>query len=181
MRFVRSCQSLGIAVGILASAALCRGGTPAAEGRVPAKAAAVAPPAMAQVRATPAPGTPNLYQLRAGALQVNYSTSGIDGKPHLHYQDAKESLDFVGDQIRTQPTEIGTLVSVTIRRTVDTGSTSFSVLVPAVKLNAAGKAQINTECFTTIHRLSPIPAMNTGQMMIYRSIALSGTASAVVF
>lgn len=55
---------------------------------------------------------PNLYELRGSQLHVTFSTSGIDGKPHLTYQDAHISASFNGDDIRVLSTEIGTLVSV---------------------------------------------------------------------
>ena len=67
---------------------------------------------------------PNLYQLSGKHLNITYSTSGIDGKPHFSYQDLQQTLNFTGDQIRSVETEIGTLVTVTIRMTVDTGGTS---------------------------------------------------------
>src|SRR5262245_13548259 len=73
---------------------------------------------------------PNLYQLSGDGIEVTYSTSGFDGKPHLSYQDAMQSKQFAGDQIRTVKTEIGTLVTVTIFLTVDSGSTSFTLLLP---------------------------------------------------
>src|SRR5262249_4278839 len=59
---------------------------------------------------------PNLYQLQGKHLHVSYSTSGFDGRPHFTYQDAHQNLNFAGDDIRTVQTEIGTLVTVTIRR-----------------------------------------------------------------
>ena len=62
--------------------------------------------------------TPNLYQLSGKHLNITYSTTGIDGKPHFSYQDLQQTLSFTGDQIRGVVTEIGTLVSVTIRMTV---------------------------------------------------------------
>src|SRR3954468_17568425 len=85
---------------------------------------------------------PNLYQLQGEALHVTYSTSGIDGKPHFTYQDRHETLNFRGDEIRSAETEIGVLVSVSIRRTIDAGSTSFSLLVPTVNLGSEQSATI---------------------------------------
>src|ERR1700686_226513 len=80
------------------------------------------------------PVTPNHYQLQGDHLHVTYSTTSFGGKPQLSYQDASQSLNFTGDQIRKAPTEIGTLVTVTIHLPVDSGSTSFTLLVPAVNL-----------------------------------------------
>lgn len=129
----------------------------------------------------PSVHTPNLYTLQGGAVHVMYSTSGIDGKPHLSYQDAVHTLSFSGDQIRTLATEIGTLVTVTIRLTVDAGSTSFSVLIPTVNLGTSEQVPIHTEGITTAHRFSLVPILNHGQTELYSLIALSGEARFVVF
>ncbi|MFO0762949.1 MAG: hypothetical protein U0359_41320 [Byssovorax sp.] len=124
---------------------------------------------------------PNLYQLQGSNLHITYSTSGIDGKAHFTYQDAHQTLSFRGDEIRTQETEIGMLVSVSLRRTVDTGSTTFTVLIPTVRLDQGHSAPVSTEGITTIHRFSVIPAFNKGQTELYNVAGLRGTAQFVVF
>jgi hypothetical protein len=131
---------------------------------------------------TPNPSTtPNLYELSGNNLHITYSTTSLDGKPHFTYQDAQQTLNFRGDDIRATATEIGTLVSVTTRRTVDTGSTTFTVLIPNVGLDPAQPAHIRTEGITTLHRFSVIPAFNHGQKDIYTVVPLSGTARFVMF
>lgn len=128
-----------------------------------------------------APSSPNLYQLQGSHLHVTYATTGIDGKPHVTYQDASQTLSFAGDEIRTLSSEIGDLVSVSIRRTIDAGSTSFTLLVPHVNLGQARSVHIATEGITTIHRFSVVPAFNQGQTELYTVVALTGTASLVAF
>jgi len=93
----------------------------------------------------------------------------------------RSGLHFTGDQIRTTTTEIGTLVTVTIRLTVDAGSTSFTLLVPHVNLDQGRHAPIVTEGITTLHRFSIFPPANHGQTELYTVIPLTGTAQAVVF
>ena len=61
----------------------------------------------------------NMITVAGGGLHVSYSTSGIDGKPHLSYQDPMRSLSFTGDEIRRVECDLGAVVSVTIVRTVD--------------------------------------------------------------
>jgi hypothetical protein len=124
---------------------------------------------------------PNLFQLSGNNLHINYSTSGIDAKPHFNYQDAQQNLSFSGNDIRAVECDLGTLVSVTIQRTIDSGSTSFSVLIPKVNLNAGESVRIRTRGITTLHRFSIIPAANHGQMDLYTSTKLFGTASKVNF
>jgi len=122
---------------------------------------------------------PNLYQLSGKNLNITYSTSGIDGKPHFSYQDLQQTLNFAGDQIRSVETEIGTLVSVTIRMTVDTGGTTFSLLLPRVNIPGEQSVPIQTVGITTLHRFSIIP-MN-GQRDFYTVTRLHGSAARVFF
>src|SRR3954471_17936592 len=80
----------------------------------------------------------NMFSLAGGGLHVSYSTTGIDGKPHFSYQDSLRTLSFRGDEIRVaEVVDLGTVVSVTIARTIDSGSTTFSLLVPRVNLSPA--------------------------------------------
>ena len=125
----------------------------------------------------------NMFDLAGGGLHVSYSTSGIDGKPHMSYQDATRSLSFTGDDIRKMDGgDLGTVVSVTIMRTIDAGSTSFSLLVPRVNLAAPfGSTPIHTDGITTQHPFSLLPAQNRGQRDFYAVTALHGTASHVEF
>ena len=124
---------------------------------------------------------PNLFQVHGAQLHITYSTTSIDGKPRFVYQDAFQTLTFEGDQIRTVATEIGTLVTVTIRMTIDSGSTSFTLLVPTVHLTSMNHATLHTEGITTIHRFSIVPAFNQGQTELYTVTPLIGTASFVNF
>jgi hypothetical protein len=125
--------------------------------------------------------TPNLYQLHGPHLNISYALSGIDGKPHFSYHDTHHTLQFSGDQIRTVATEIGTLVTVTIQITVDSGSTSFTLLVPTVNLGKNHQAvHITTHGVTTLHKFSIVPALNQGQTELYTVTKLTGTAEFVV-
>jgi hypothetical protein len=129
----------------------------------------------------PAAKHANYYQLHGGGLQVTYSTTGIDGKPHFGYHDALQSLSFSGDQITKEATAIGTLVTVRIRMTIDSGSTTFSVLIPTVNLDLDTSVPISTIGITTNHKFSIIPALRHGQTELYNVTQLTGTASQVEF
>lgn len=125
---------------------------------------------------------PNLFVLSGGGLHVTYSTSGIAGQPHLNYSSAFITHNFTGSQLTTTTTPIGTLVTVTIMMTVDSGSTTFSLLVPIVNLNAPfDSVQVTTEGITTHHRFSVIHAAMHGQIETYSVQELTGTASHVEF
>jgi hypothetical protein len=128
----------------------------------------------------PAPfKAPNLYQLSGDGITITYATTSFTGQPSFTYHDAAQNLTFTGAQIQSVDTEAGTVVSVVIRMTVDTGSTTFSVLIPRVNLGEAESANITTHGITALHRFSILP--QTGQLDIYTSHQLAGTASLVFF
>jgi hypothetical protein len=125
---------------------------------------------------------PNFYSLSGGGLHVTYSTSGISGQPHLHYASPFLTRNFTGNEIHSAPSPLGTLVTVTIQMTVDSGSTSFTLLVPRVNLNGpADSVHIVTEGITTHHRFSVFQGAMHGQLDTYSVTALSGNASHVEF
>jgi hypothetical protein len=123
---------------------------------------------------------PNLFELSGDGIHVTYSASSFDGQPRFSYQDANQSKQFSGDQIRAEKTVIGTLVSVTIFQTIDAGSTTFTVLIPTVNLRASDSANITTYGVTTLHKFSIIGAPQ-GQTEFYAAHALGGVALWVVF
>jgi hypothetical protein len=122
---------------------------------------------------------PNLYQLSDKHLHVTYSTTGVDGKPPFSYHDLHQTLNFSGDQIRSVETEVGTLVSVTIRLTVDSGGTTFSVLLPRVNIPGEQSVRISTVGITTLHKFSILPVI--GQRDFYTVTPLTGSARRVFF
>ncbi len=126
---------------------------------------------------------PDHYQLSGGGISITYLPTGAGGVSHLQYQDAQRTLNFSGAQIRTvEVPDIGSIVSVTLILTVDSGSTTFSVLIPKTTLQSApgSSAHIRTEGITTVHRFSILPAALLGQDELYAVTALHGTASDVI-
>jgi hypothetical protein len=130
---------------------------------------------MAQIRFA----EPNFYVLSGKHIHITYSTTSIDGKPRFDYQDQHQTLNFSGDEIRSVQTEVGTLVSVTIRLTVDTGGTTFSILLPRVNIPGEQTMPIRTVGITTLHKFSIGPAV--GQRDFYTVIRMKGSASRVFF
>lgn len=114
----------------------------------------------------------------ATGLQVSYSVAG----PNLHYHQGAVVKDFTGNQIRVaEVPDLGTLVSVTIQMMVDSGSTTFTLLLPIVNLPAPpalpAAVPVTTDGVTTLHRFSTVLALQNGQQEFYTVTALQGTAS----
>jgi hypothetical protein len=128
--------------------------------------------------------SPNQYHVRGGGISVAYYPDGFGPIPegpgplHLVYQDAVRCLAFYGDQVRTvEVPDLGTVVSVPIVEAVDTGYTSFSLLVPDVDLPTdQSSVSINTEGITTVHRIF-VALIGHPQSETYTVTSLDGTAA----
>jgi hypothetical protein len=132
--------------------------------------------------AQPAPSSPpNMYSFSGGDLHITYATSSEDGRPQFTYQDHTRTLHFRGDEIRSVETDLGRVVSVSIRPTIDAGSTTFSFLVPRVNLIGEAAVPIRTAGITTLHKFSMLPVFNQGQLDFYTVTQLTGFAARVRF
>jgi hypothetical protein len=123
---------------------------------------------------------PNEYVLKGGNIAVSYVTNGFQNQPTLAYNDGQQTKSFRGSEIRILQTEIGSLVSVTTFLTIDTGSTTFSVLIPVIEL--ADKSQIQnfkTAGILTNHK-GPDSFPSTGVRETYEIIHMHGTAREVI-
>ena len=141
-----------------------------------------APTRTRQPKIADAPSTkePNLFEVSGYGIQITYSTSSFDGQPHFNYQDTHQSKLFIGDQIHTEATELGTFVSVLIQQTPDAGSTTFTLVVPRINLRQFDTVNITTIGITTLHKTTIVGPPH-GQTDFYTVHQLQGTASMVAF
>ncbi len=56
----------------------------------------------------------NLFELSGDFIQATFSSTSILGGPILSYRDPQRSLSFRGAEIRSQDTELGELITVTL-------------------------------------------------------------------
>ena len=118
----------------------------------------------------------NVFNLSNSNLHITYATGELGSKAGLTYQDAHQTLQFNAQQIRKVSTDLGDEVSVTIRLTVDSGSTSFTLFIPRVALSVNQHLPIHTIGVTAIHRTLFVPIIH-GQLDSYQVENLHGTAS----
>ena len=127
---------------------------------------------------------PNRYTLQShdGVTKVEYETTSFIGQPFLNLTEGSgPTRHFTGSQIRTQNTEIGTLVTVSIHVNVDSGSTSFTVLIPAISLSGVSDHKtFATEGILTTHS-GPLGTPPTGVHETYRFIPMRGEAQFLLF
>jgi hypothetical protein len=126
---------------------------------------------------------PNRFVMQSsdGKVKVDYETTSFIGQPVLNLTQSPGPVrHFSGSQIRTVNTEIGTLVTVTTQLTVDTGSTSFSVLIPAITLASNSEQRaFATDAIVTSHS-GPNSVPSTGVHETYHFIPLKGEATFVL-
>jgi hypothetical protein len=121
--------------------------------------------------------TPNQFKLHNQEVRITYVTNGFQGGPTFTYDDGQVK-SFKGPDVRVLRTEIGNLVSVTILKTIDKGSTSYSVLIPIIDLpNAHAHKNFNTAGIKTVHKtlLSPDRLEGTAESVV---VPLSAPAGA---
>ncbi len=125
----------------------------------------------------------NLFELHNAALQITYSTSSLDGKPQLSYKKGATSLNFRGSQLRRKETEIGTLITVSLKVVPDSSTTVFSLLLPRVNVpDKQQHVQIKVKAIETMIRTSiGGPGLVNGQVETYKVYPLKGKASSVLF
>jgi hypothetical protein len=127
------------------------------------------------------PRLPNFYQVSGDGITVTYSTSSFLGGPHFHYQEGTLDRTFSGSQIHvTDVPLLGTVVSVVIRLTVDSGSTSFSLLIPRMNLGTSFAVDISTLGITTEHKFSIVGPV-APQSDLYTCHVMTGKARFVFF
>ena len=124
---------------------------------------------------------PNHFVLAGGGIHVTYNTSSFTGQPQFTYTSFLGTKTFSGNQTKTEQTVLGTLVSVTITMTPDSGSTTFTLLIPRVNLNVGETIAITTSGITAHHRFAIFPGAMHGQLDTYGVVTLSGTAQFVFF
>ena len=118
----------------------------------------------------PATLQPNEYVLHGGGVSITYVTNGFLGHPTLSYKDAQQALDFKGPEIRVLPTEIGGLVTVTTRMTIDAGSTTFSFLIPVIFLaDQKAEQKFKTAGIRTEHDFESAADRGSNQQQLLES------------
>ena len=130
---------------------------------------------------------PNNYTLESNPgfpfSKVAYKRRGFDGQPVLALtlgSPTAAARVFTGSQIRTVNTEIGVLVSVTTDMTIDTGSKSFSVLIPAITITGLGnQVAFQTDAILVAHS-GPNSVPTIGVHEVYQFTPLKGHADLVL-
>jgi hypothetical protein len=120
---------------------------------------------------------PNLYELKnvdptAKDTRITYSTSSISGEPIFDYKDTQHEKHFTGNEIHTQNTEVGILVTVVLEAIPDLKTLTATLLIPGINLEDSA-SPFKTVLLLTTNRTSIAgPAIVKGPLQTYEIVAL---------
>ena len=119
----------------------------------------------------------NKYVLHGDGIEVDYIIGGNPGFTALTFTEDGTTKNFTPVQITTDQTGLGTLVSVALVLTVDTGGTRFGFFLPEVQLTLGQSAPVTTiGVFEKFTGPDSIPHRPT----TWRCVCLEGTAEEVL-
>jgi hypothetical protein len=87
----------------------------------------------------------NRFVLKHHKIEVDYTIGITPGLPALIYKDGPEEKTFKSSEITTDNTGLGSLVSVSLLRTIDTGGERFGFFLPQLDVPSG-----QTEKFSTV-------------------------------
>lgn len=76
----------------------------------------------------------NHYVLHGDGIQIDYTIGGNPGFTALSFTEGGVTTNFTSTQVTTDATGLGTLVSVAVVQSVDTGGTRFGFFLPEVEV-----------------------------------------------
>lgn len=123
----------------------------------------------------------NLFELWGRGIHVSYSTTSIAGVALFNYRGYGLEKSFKGDEIRVGESELGREVTVTLETIPDLRTTTFTVLIPKVKLCDDSPRMRFSSVGIHAERFSSIggPNLVRGPMTSYDGTDLRGVAQSV--
>ena len=120
----------------------------------------------------------NKFVLKHHQIEVDYTIGVTPGIPALVYQDGSSGPEsFTPAQITTDQTGLGTLVSVTLVRSIDTGGERFGFFLPQLDVPRGQSEDFRT---VGVYEAFSGPDSVPHRAPSWRCIELHGTAQTVI-
>jgi hypothetical protein len=117
------------------------------------------------------------FQLSGEGVEITYLTNGQDGKPHFTYKDAEFDRSYIGDEIRIQQSDLGVLVTVTLRIVPDVGSDTVTLIVPRARVAELAEP-VETLAIKCHNSMTMLPQLGAAQS--YQAVCLKGSVQSTV-
>jgi hypothetical protein len=122
----------------------------------------------------------NVFELFGESIQVSYSSPNVLGGPRLSYRDAQRSLVCQGADIRSQNTELGEVITVTLEAIPDFRTVTFTLILPIVTVMfPSGSTYIRVPGVTATNPTT-LGGPPPGPERLYAVVMLQGTAQYIV-
>jgi hypothetical protein len=124
---------------------------------------------------------PNQFRLGGYDTEIAYDTTSIIGVPQLTYKTRSQTLNFRGDQIQTEQTQLGQMVTVHLSNNPQAIGVveTLTLLIPTINLSLETK-EGSIQTIAILNLRSPQVKI-LGQSQNYMTLCLSGIASQVDF
>jgi hypothetical protein len=125
----------------------------------------------------------NKFTLKHHRVEVEYTLGAIPGIPALVYRDGSSPVkSFTASEITTNQTGLGTLVSVALETSIDTGGERFGFFLPQLDVPQGESEEFLTVGVYEMYAGPDSILPNTGPRHTpsWRSVELRGTAQAVI-
>lgn len=120
----------------------------------------------------------NRFMLKHHEVEVDYTIGATPGIPALVYQYGNETLkSYTAAEITTDQTGLGTLVSVALESSVDTGGERFGFFLPQLDLQLGQSEEF---CTVGVYERFSGPDSFPHREPSWRCIELAGTAQSVI-
>ena len=119
----------------------------------------------------------NQFVLKGHHIEIKYTVGITPGLTALTYKEGSVSRDFKTSEITTDQTALGSLVSVPLVRSVDTGGTTFAFFLPNIEV-----ARGQTADFTTVAIREEFsgPDSVPHRPTTWQTFVMHGTAQSVI-
>jgi hypothetical protein len=119
----------------------------------------------------------NKFTLKEHHIEVDYTIGANPSFPALSYKEGTVSKTFKPSEIRTDSTVLGSLVSVPLQRTIDTGGKTFAFFLPEIAVPTG-----QTATFTTVAVAEAFsgPDSFPHRPTTWQTFVMDGTAQSVI-
>jgi hypothetical protein len=119
----------------------------------------------------------NKFTLKGDQVEIDYTIGANPSFPALTYKDGATTKSFKPNEITTQSTALGSLVSIPLVRTVDTGGANFAFFLPDIDVPSGQTATFTTAAVgDQFSGPNSIPRRPT----TWRACVMQGTAQTVI-